>query len=755
MRLTKLKLRNVPPFKEAELDLDFRGITVIRGLNKDASKNTSGDKPVTNAAGKSVLVGALPDLVIDDTPTGKDDAKAKKKKGKKVKSLVEVEGVKAGKHYTITKRSENGKNKEFKILRDGKDIHIRTVDYTQKRIQKIFGLNEANFYSRFYIDSTIPHPLIAGSSKKGRPDYIAELFNLNDVDHVKKLLSAEMSRLNKKNIELRTLKAELDDVRLHLKPKAERLALKEKIADLQARQEGLGKKVVELQWVSDTVAFERQNEKLISRLSKILDGQFESLPEELSKLKKRMRKIDDLRELQAEWSSYKKAKALYLEQAESVLKALKKSGFDRESLKVEVERIQNLRSEAKLLELSVKQSDPGDKPKKPESEKPKDDPKVYDLKIEALNQELSHVKKFKSGKCPTCGSKVHARSPEDIQSEVQKWSKKARSAHAWESYLGQKSEWTLLVRSHEQKTEKLEKLREQLKGTEKTLDLYERVRSLPAAPRKPDEELPPDAIDNEQVEKLRRKISDLSAGKDLLTLILDCQKLTDKQRSLPNASTVMTELNGLNSQLLECKSEYNRQSDYLERGRSLKTRVDALSEEVKDLKIIKAFVSAYSKQGLKRFMIWRQSKLLEQQINKYRKIFFVEDYSFEFQQSGPNLSLLVNRKYGKKTSTSDVKRLSGAEKRLFTLLLVVATTTCLPVNQRPNVLVLDEPEANMGKAIVEKLLSSLPVLNKLFEHILYVTPQDSLIIPNSRVFTVIKENGVARLTKTKEVEAHG
>ena len=58
MIFRSLQVNNVVYYKEATLDLDYKGVTAILGLNKTPRGN------ITNAAGKSILPSCISTLAF-------------------------------------------------------------------------------------------------------------------------------------------------------------------------------------------------------------------------------------------------------------------------------------------------------------------------------------------------------------------------------------------------------------------------------------------------------------------------------------------------------------------------------------------------------------------------------------------------------------------------------------------------------------------------------------------------------------------
>ena len=139
---------------------------------------------------------------------------------------------------------------------------------------------------------------------------------------------------------------------------------------------------------------------------------------------------------------------------------------------------------------------------------------------------------------------------------------------------------------------------------------------------------------------------------------------------------------------------------------------------------------------------------LEQQVNKYSKLILPEDYTFTFELD-TNFSILVTRIHNSKAETSDVRKLSGAERKLFSLVLLISLLTFIPKSKRTNLLVLDEPTAAMGEDNKASLIRFLPVLQSIIPNIVVITPldkQDYAVI-NPKVWTVQKRGLQSRIVE--------
>lgn len=731
-KLLSLEVSNVFPFKTASLDLDYEGITVIKGLNKDDGPKAS------NAAGKSRLVSTIADLVLDETPTGKDE-KIKGQKKKKRKQQIRV-GLQKGKHtYQITKTV--GKGKTYEIVKDGKSTNVRTVKYSNQKIRQLFGLNtEDQFYTRFYIDGTIPHPLITGSASR-RQDYVVDLFELKDIDNIRKLLNAELRLIEKKGVEYRTIKKTLDELREDLLPREERDGMQDKLDQLKRMQDRLSDELKSSQHISQLLTFERQNKQLLDRY-RSFKFVGESLTEDVRIVRKKIGKMHADREANEEWAYYDKHYAEWSDSWAPVKKELKKLGCD-------VNDVRKKAKEVERAEFALKTLGEGKKAgTEPEAiEEPKWKAEDCSIQVHKFREELKHAKGFKHGKCPMCGSKVKARPIEEIEADLAKWVKRINKCEDYDRYSKRYADWKekrKAEREHASKVQELELTKKKLGKHAWVATLLEDVGDKPSPPII---DRPEKKFDADGLEKLQNRLETLKQFQDVYDTIQDVNALTDEQRAkAEKAERHVQKLNEIMAETSDLTTKIAKQDEVLRRLRGLKSQAVDLKEQCRDEKLLKALVGAYSTSGLKKFMIQRYSKLLEDQVNKYRRMFFAENYEFEFRYD-TGLKVIVHRSYGKRVETSDVRKLSGAEKRFFTLLLIVATNTMLPVGKRLNALILDEPESQMGPPAIERFVKTLTVLQKLVPHIIVVTPKTDMDIPDSRGFTVVKHNGVSNLVR--------
>jgi DNA repair exonuclease SbcCD ATPase subunit len=729
MKLLELKLHNVFPFKDATFDFDWEGITAIRGLNKDAAPG------VTNGAGKSALMSGLAELVLDESPSGKYE----KKRSKKKKATASVRVALQRKHrYEITKRL--APSKSYEILRDGRTINSRTVSYGKEKIQQIFGLSETQFYTRLYLDGTVPHPLIVGSAA-ARQEFIVDLFNLGNIDNIRSLLNKELSSASKRVVQYSTLRGQLDGVKERLLPKEERRAMKREWESLKEKQTTLSARLNRAQRATELLAFERQNRELLERFHET--SSIENISADITRLKTEIAELEAQREAVFHWSSYNRARKEFKKSYGVVKERLNETGVDQDTARKRGVEYETLTTEVTSLKRRLEQTRER-LGKKPETvERPKESRERCLLRVEQLKHERSAHEKLRDGSCPTCGQPVKPRDRREIDEDITRW---RRRVEAHERADEQESE----LREYRRRKEELSVLEEEMQEkarSQKKLSMFQGLHRLidrlPERPEKPLSEEPV-GFDERKLKKKQATLSMLRSARQVATTIQELSDMSDRDRErAEEAKKIVNEIQEINVRVSEILSRSVSQSETLSQAQKLKADIEEVKSARSDHKILKALVGAYSSTGLKKFMIQRYCSLLQAQINHYRRIFFDEEYLFEFKYDS-KLEVLVHRQYGKKTETSDVRKLSGAEKRMFTLLLFVATVVLLPVKQRWNTVIMDEPESQLGSVYRQKFVEALPVLQKLVPHIVILTPRN-YEIPGARYMTVVKNNGVATL----------
>ena len=165
-----------------------------------------------------------------------------------------------------------------------------------------------------------------------------------------------------------------------------------------------------------------------------------------------------------------------------------------------------------------------------------------------------------------------------------------------------------------------------------------------------------------------------------------------------------------------------------------------LEPQIQDRKVLESLVRAYSTKGLKTLAANEICRLLEQNLNQYRDLIFMEPFEFYVSASDSGLSIIVDRGNG---VVSDVRLLSGAESNCFRLLFVLALLPLVPESRRLNVLVLDEPTSLMHSVTRDVFMDRyVPAIRAMVPNVFIITPNDEYA-EGSTEWIVEKSGGVS------------
>lgn len=717
--------------------MDYRGITTIFGLNKDAGGTGAS---YTNASGKSLLFTAIPEIAFGTPPSGKDQTKHTK-----TEIGLEFRGGDNGRELTTFVKTY-GKTKKFQVTRNSKDINVRKLDYAEKKLQALLGGSEEDFYTTRYIDNTIPHPLIAGSPTV-RQEFFVRMFNLEDIDAIRGLLLAQLREVQKVSATYKEVKSMFKELKAKALPLEDIRAKQERIVNLKAKQEKLLSRINKYQVVRDLLRFEKQNKDLIEDFYATTSlANFES---EVFNTDQMIKSAKERKEAAQEWEVYSHLRKVYKRTKAPLVEKIKSLiGDDYEEK--EVKHLAHKYNEAKAdydsldSELS---SIVLDEPK--ERQKPSIDRDMARKEVYRLEAEAESASVYKDGKCPTCGAPHKSRKFETIKGELQDAEDSLQSCEKYLTYREKLKVYNSNLVRYKELKPRVKELGSHLATLKANADAYALLGVMPERPSKPQGE-PFDLAELEaKLEKYTEKKAKLRRFKDILEQLKSLSTLTREQREKAKGFDNFTEnLGRISNKLSNLIAEVTSGLEAIKQLKGLATRGKVLAKQAEDEPILQTLIEAYSKKGLKKIRIQMYAELLQRQANKYVRLFFAEDIKFEFKY-GTKLEVLAHRKKGKKLITTDVKRLSGAEKRMLTLVLVVASISLLPKNKRSPFLILDEPESNLGPAALHTFIRSLPVLNKVIPHIIVITPNSNLDIAGSRMFTVVKRNGISTLIKGK------
>ena len=127
----------------------------------------------------------------------------------------------------------------------------------------------------------------------------------------------------------------------------------------------------------------------------------------------------------------------------------------------------------------------------------------------------------------------------------------------------------------------------------------------------------------------------------------------------------------------------------------LEKRLLTIDRKLKDRPVLTRLVDAYGRKGLRIAVLRDASDRICTNLNRFAPLLFPERMTFSADVGDSGLGLNVERSDGR---TSDIRHMSGAESRLFSLVWLLSVLPLVPDNRRSNLVVLDEFEANLDPA---------------------------------------------------------
>jgi DNA repair exonuclease SbcCD ATPase subunit len=733
--ITGLTLEDTLLFKNLHFDIP-KGLSVIYGLNR-----TNGRKSMqANGAGKSSAFAAIGETLYEEPIVGlKEDTI--KQGTRTVHMILDKKKVDVVRKNSKLEIVVNGKAKEFRKKSDGKAW-----------LAKYLPMSQAEFNTYGFLDARVPHPLVMGSSTE-RKRFFTEAFGLDKIDVERRLFEAELAKLKRVRTAYKELKAVFDADKARALPKEERLRLVAKRKRYEAELDELQRKHVRLQDIARLLAFEESSKKQIRQFNELcpdLDEYSQLYADTQANLKDNKAKLKDAKA----WAEYQRDSRKYTKAFEALSDESKaligKLGFKKARTRCKEAATELDELQGRLEKAERHKDSKPDKPIKPDEARPTSDRKELRARLESLQHKLVHAIKFGSGTCGECGQEVKVKDPKELKRKVKAVDAELGLIDLWEEYDEAKAVYRKWADKQAEYDDEGEKIGDSIKALKRLRRIGKELRDLPTEPEPFEGRKLEAEVVEQMVDEDRKRLELLEFIDPNIDNVRDLRKLTDKQRSAASIGPKLNQrINDLHEKLssLKAKLEVNRSvTDGLQKmkDRLLEMRAELINEEP-----LKLLVEAYSDKAMKRMAIKSVSTKLMTEINKYAKLIFPEDFEFGFSWESSKISLTVTRKYRKgkklKTLTSDVRKLSGAESKLYTFILVLAHLTFVPQRKRSNVLILDEPDSNMSAETTEAFKKLLPILNKVIPSIIVITPRTEQRYDGAQEFTVLKEKGEAKI----------
>lgn len=730
-------LKDTLLFKNLHFDIP-KGLSVIYGLNRSNGKKSM----QANGAGKSSAFASIGETLYDEPIVGlREDT---------IKQGTRTIHLKLGDKKVDVVR----KNTKLEILVNGKPKEFRKKSDGKLWLSKHLPMSQAEFNTYGFLDARVPHPLVMGSSTE-RKRFFTEAFGLDKIDVERRLFEAELSKLKRVRTAYKELKAIFDADKARALPKEERLQLKAKVAGYKTELEELNNKHVRLQDIMRLLSFEASAKKQLKAFDAMcpdLEEYTQLYKDAQTNLKEDKAKLRDARD----WEEYQRDRRKY-DKAFAALSDEAKALTDKMGFKRARRRCKEAASELDDLQTKIDDAEKHearkpDKPHKPDEKRIEADKKELRARLDSLEHKLEHATKFKTGTCDSCGQDVKVKDPKELKAKVKSVDAQLGLIELWSEYDEGRATYDEWSKKGVKLQAEAEDARQQVKKLKRLKSVGKELRDLPEQPEKFEGRKLEVEVCEQMVDEDRKRIELLEFIDPNIDNVRDLRKLTEKQRSAAEVGPrLMERINKLHEKLSSISARLEVNRSVTEGLEKMKTRLLEMRAELINEEPLKLLVEAYSDKAMKRMAIKSVSTKLMQEINKYAKLIFPEDFEFGFSWESSKISLTVTRKYrqGKKVKqlTSDVRKLSGAESKLYTFILVLAHLTFVPLRKRSNVLILDEPDSNMSAETSDAFKKLLPILNKVIPSIVVITPRTEQRYEGAKEFTVLKEKGEANIVE--------
>lgn len=684
-KIEKIGIAGIGPFKKGVVLPIVPGVSFLYGKNLLNGGNA-------NAVGKSLLGNSISDIFYE--PAVRQD---KPKIGKRF-----VEFTKGKKRICVV--HEVNKTEKLRVMVDGEDQSARTISATRKLAAELWGVTQDEFATYGFVDAAVPHPLVKGGTA-ARKAFFTSFFRLDQLDAEKKVFQKQLAEVNKVKAAHEELAKAFASARSDMLGKDERVALEAQLVEDEAELQRL----VALQ--EKAAASQR-----LTAFKEVAGDKLDKLHLVKRTVKDIRRDLSDAAKAEEQLEDYK----LYLKELRRYETAA--AGLD---LSQDVEELRKLAQECDKVESQLEQLDELEEPKKPRSdgiEKPDTDLGELEAEERKLRHALEHSRKFDKGVCGTCGQEVKARKPVEIRAEltevlngIEAWSIYTDHQRRLKLYKERKVEYDKAVAEKDSLTARLKKLKPKR-------ELYHKLSRL----NKP-----------VKVEKPERiyDVKALEVELELTKFAEDNEELIEQLKTYKPIKFDHTRLTKVQEQVYAARAKLDLHASVKKRALKIRERLGELREAMLTQSALELILEGYSDKAMKKMAIESISNHLMATVNRYAALVF-ENYSFEFVW-GTQIQILVHRPEG----TSDVRKLSGAESMLFTLILILSQLVFVPKSKRLSLLILDEPYASFSEGTAELFAKLLPHIVQVIPSVLIITPKSEYRFAGATEFTAIKQQG--------------
>jgi DNA repair exonuclease SbcCD ATPase subunit len=699
--IKKIGIKGVGPYKQGAVFTVPQGITYLYGRNELRGGNG-------NASGKSVFASALAEIFYDQPIIG-----TRQDRAKSGSRFVEY---KRGKDLIRISSAFKGRSEKLEVLVNGQSKSGRTGKLTKELISRLWPVTETEYLSYGFLDSNLPHPLVRGSTTE-RKAFFTSFFGLDKLDAERKLFASELLKVKRVKAAYAELESTFKTLKLDMLSREQRVKIEQTINALDEKISILRADNAHFQNIKQLIEFETYAAKQIKELKDICPdlAQFESY---YKTTRTRLAKAEARAEQLEDWKAYKRDLEVYKRKTENL--DLTKSRSELEAAAYEYKT-----ALAQSKSINLTRPEAVDEPKLPQGDKQK-----ALLKLAEIEHRIEHATKFGKGVCYACGQDVKVESRAVLDAELKRIKSTVKQWDVYESQSADYSDYKKELAIYKQQMQRVKELAKDVARLKPDYELWQQIKDL----HKPQKVEKPSDV--EDAEPIRKKLAILEFCRPHVDTIIELSALDSKDRKIefdPEA------LNKMQDRVSALKAKLEVHNTVKARASDIRTRLQELESEAAKEKALNLLVEAYSDKAIKKMVIESISQHLMKLVNKYASLVF-DNYQFEFVW-GTQIQILVHRPEG----TTDVRKLSGAESKLFTIVLVLSMLAFVPRHKRLSLLVLDEPTASFSEETVELFHKLLPHLNNLIPSVLIITPDARERLAGANEYTVLRNREGAKI----------